>query len=677
MFGLEGVELALIIVFATLLAGIMSGYPVAFALGGSAILSYILVSGLSQSGVLLDGSGEPLIQSVQRMFERNPGLVPNRIFGNILGGPSVDVLLAVPLFVFMGIALERSRVAEDLLTTMAKLFGSLPGGLAISVVIVGALLAASTGIVGATVVTMGLLALPTMLKRGYSPELACGTICASGTLGQIIPPSIVLVLLGQQVGEIYSEYHPGEVVSVGTLFKGAILPGLLLVSLYITYILIVAFIWPDKAPAIHEKGRRNEHLEAHGGSWSRYMSFLLGGPLFMAGLWIVFTMYGLSGTQQAIPGQEASFVAAPISTGSMALFTFAGICAFLAYALFPAEKKPPLIFIVTGAVSFLYMAAFHVDPSTALDKMVFLQAIPIVLIITGLRDIVPLLAKNEIIRVVFPPVVLILAVLGSILGGVTNPTAAAGLGAGGAIMLAALRLSGKDFDTRWIIRAGIALIALVILVSIFDLRIQITQKPWIEWAAVFAAIIAFHIAVGGMLWASWILYKRGTMSEIVRTTTMITSMVFFILIGSQLLNLTLKSFGGDEYIQDFLLSFGDGDRKTVLIVVLIVIFLMGFVLDFLEIIYIVIPIVGPVLFSGDLDPVWVTILIAVNLQTSFLTPPFGFALFYLRGVAPKSVRTIQIYKGVLPFVLIQILAMVILWNFESISTFLPELLPPG
>lgn len=676
MFGLEGVEVALIIVFVSLFLGILSGYPVAFALGGSAIVSFVIIASLSEAGLLLDGEGEPLLSNVKQAFARNPGFVPSRIFGNILGGPNVDVLLAVPLFVLMGIALERSRVAEDLLTTMAKLFGPLPGGLAISVVVVGALLAASTGIVGATVVTMGLLALPTMLKRGYSPELATGTICASGTLGQIIPPSIVLVLLGQQVGEIYSEYHPGEVVSVGTLFKGAMLPGLLLVSLYIGYVLIYAFLKPEKAPAIHDPNAPHELRDKYQGDIKRMIMMLAGLPLLVVIFWIVSSLFGLSGNQTPPPGAE-NFVPPLISGVTMAVAAFIAIALVVAYAVTPDEGVGRLTIGFAGVVAFLLVAALIVTPDVDNGMMTVYQAIPIAMMLYGLAKALPRLQSNEILKVVFPPVVLIVAVLGSILGGVANPTAAAGLGAGGAIMLAAIRTAGKEFSTKPLHLGGLAVMVLVVLVSVFDLRLQVANKPIAEWIAVVAAIVVFHIVIASLLYGCYVLIKKGIMRDVVQSTAMITSMVFFILIGSQVLNLVLKSFDGDSYIQEFLLSVGGDDRRFVLLMVMIVIFLMGFVLDFLEIIYIVIPIVGPVIFSGDLDPVWVTILIAVNLQTSFLTPPFGFALFYLRGVAPASVKTRQIYRGVLPYVLIQVLALTILWFIEPISTFLPSVLPEG
>ncbi len=670
LFGLDGVELSIIIVFSCLIVSILSGFPVVFALGGSALISLTIILLLNANGALVSESGNPIIRDSLQSVLRNVGLIPNRLFGNILGGPSVDVLLAVPLFVFMGITLERSRIAEDLLTTMARAFGSMPGGLAISVVVVGALLAASTGIVGATVVTMGLLSLPTMLKNGYSTELATGSICASGTLGQIIPPSIVLVLLGQQVGEIYSEAHPGEVVSVGTLFKAAMIPGLLLVLLYIAYILFVALRDPAKAPAVDV-----QKLQDTPESVSKPVSLILGLPVAILIVWVMLSVSGLSGGQQSAPGSTAAFFAPPLSSKITMLVMVATIVLSLAWTIFPAQPKIPVVSGVIGCFGLLAIDWAVVNPQTTPGQAFFYYAIPAVLTVTGVAAAIIQLRKHEISRVVFPPIILIVAVLGSILGGLTNPTAAAGLGAGGAILLAATRLSADKYITWPIITTAIALVILLLISSAFDLRMQISNISGENQVAIIVATFCYYIFLSGFAYACFILIRERVMQDVVLQTTKITSMVFVILIGSQMLNLTLKTFGGDAYIQDFLRQFDS--EHTVLILVLVVIFIMGFVLDFLEIIYIVIPIVGPVIFGGDLDPKWVTILIAVNLQTSFLTPPFGFALFYLRGVAPPEVKTTQMYRGILPFVLIQILALVILWYVEPLSTLLPDLLPEG
>lgn len=670
LFGLDGVELSIIIVFGCLIIAILSGFPVAFALGGSALISLSIILVLNGNGALLNESGDPVIKDSLQSVLRNIGLIPNRIFGNILGGPSVDVLLAVPLFIFMGITLERSRIAEDLLTTMARAFGTVPGGLAISVVVVGALLAASTGIVGATVVTMGLLSLPTMLKNGYSTELATGTICASGTLGQIIPPSIVLVLLGQQVGEIYSEAHPGEVVSVGTLFKAAMIPGLLLVLLYIAFILFVALRNPEKAPVIADETPIDRTQPR-----SKPFSLTVGLPVVILITWILLGVSDLSGSQYPSPGTGNDFSPAPLSSKITMLVALAAIIVSLAWTIFPEQSKLPLISGLSGCFALLIIDYFMVDPQTSAGNALLKYAAAMVLTVFGVAAAVIHLRKNEILRVVFPPVILIVAVLGSILGGLTNPTAAAGLGAGGAILLAATRLSADRYRTWPIILAAVAVVILLLISSAFDLRMQLNEISGENKLAILSASVCYYIFVAGFAFACFILIKEKVMRDVVLQTTKITSMVFAILIGSQMLNLTLKTFGGDAYIQDLLRQFDS--EYSVLLLVLVVIFIMGFVLDFLEIIYIVIPIVGPVIFGGDLDPRWVTILIAVNLQTSFLTPPFGFALFYLRGVAPQTVKTQQIYRGILPFVLIQILALAILWFVEPLSTLLPNLLPEG
>ena len=285
-----------------------------------------------------------------------------------------------------------------------------------------------------------------------------------------------------------------------------------------------------------------------------------------------------------------------------------------------------------------------------------------------------LLAKNELVRVVFPPLVLIVAVLGSILGGITNPTPAAALGAAGAIMLAAYRrLKDEERTGKVIIFSTFAIIVAILMGVNFDLRINVQEVSFETWVAFTFAKASYLLALFGLLFACWVLYSGGVMTPVVRETAKVTSMVFTILIGSQLLNLVVISFGGEHYIQQFLRSFDN--EMTVFLIVMLVLFILGFVLDFLEIIYIVIPIVGPVIYGGTFDPKWVTIMIAVNLQTSFLTPPFGFALFYLRGVAPKEVTTGHIYRGVAPFVLIQVVGLAILWFFPQIVTIVPALIP--
>ncbi len=451
-------ELIPLLLFLAVILVLLAGFPVAFTLGGTALI-------FAGVGVLTGNFTEALLSGL-----------PNRIFG-IMGN---ETLVAVPLFVFMGVTLERARIAEELLDTLSGLFGSLRGGLGISVTLVGMLRAASTGIVGATVVTMGLLSLPTMLRRGYSPEISAGTICASGTLGQIIPPSIILVMLGDVMTTAYQQAQLNQgifspkTISVGDLFAGALIPGLLLVVLYILYILVVAFFKPSVMPA-HVRG----------------------------------------------PEDRVSFV--------------------------------------------------------------------------------------QILHALLPPLFLIFAVLGSILGGFATPTEAAGVGAMGALLLALIR---RQLD-----------------------------------------------------------YNR--LQEIMRSTLKISSMVFMILIGASIFSLVFRGYGGDDAVRNLFESLPGGIFGAVLLV-MIVMFLLGFVLDFIEITFVVVPIVGPILLTMGLDPVWLGIMIAINLQTSFLTPPFGFALFYLRGVAPPEITTTQIYRGVMPFVAIQIFALILLAIFPDLITWLPR-----
>ena len=441
-----------------LCAGLASGFPVAFVLGGVALL----FAGL---GVLL-GNFDP---SFLMAF-------PNRLFDTLTS----QTLLAIPLFVFMGVMLERSKLAEALLTRVAGLFGQRRGGLVVAVILVGGILAASTGIVGATVVTMGLISLPVMLRAGYDPKLATGAIAASGTLGQIIPPSIVLVLLGDQLGNAYQRaqlamgnFAP-ETVSVGDLFAGALLPGLGLVTLYLTYVLWVAWRHPERAPAL------------------------------------------------------------------------------------PEVEKPRLVDV--------------------------------------LLDIVPALG-------------LIVLVLGSILGGFATPTEAAAVGAVSACVFAAMR---------------------------------------------------------GQL-------SLGRLHQVAQETVKISAMVFAILFGAAMFSLVFRGYGGDDLVHELLTGLPGGTTGAI-IAVMVAMFLLGFVLDFIEIIFIVVPIVAPVLFLLGVDPVWLGVMMAINLQTSFLTPPFGFALFYLRGVAPPAIPTTAIYRGVVPFIGLQLLMLVLLAMFPGLATWLPGVL---
>ena len=452
-------EIIPLLMFVVVCLVLMAGYPVALSLSGTALIFALAgyVTGYFDMAFL--------------------HALPNRLFGTIKN----TTLIAVPLFVLMGVMLEKSRLSEDLLDSMADLFRGFRSGLGLSVVIVGALLAASTGIVGATVVTMGLMSLPTMLKRGYSASQATGIICATGTLGQIIPPSIALVLLGDILSTAYQQaqlsagvYAP-KIVSIGDLFVGAIIPGLILVVLYSFYVLL--FVKPSCAIVAADDG-----------------------------------------IAQPLVGERLS----------------------------------------------------------------------------------------RAMRNLLPPIFLIVAVLGSILSGAATPTEAAGVGAFGATLLAMFR--GQ--------------------LSIARLR------------------------------------------EVAQTTTEVTSMVFLILIGAAVFSLVFRGFGGEELVEQFFTTL-PGGLVAATVLVMVVIFLLGFVLDFIEITFVVVPIVGPVLLAMGLDPVWLGVMIAINLQTSFLTPPFGFALFYLRGVAPPSVATEDIYRGVVPFIMIQLLLMLMLSLWPTLATWLP------
>ncbi|MBW2941181.1 TRAP transporter large permease subunit [Zhongshania sp. CAU 1632] len=452
------IEFLPLLMFAVICLVLMLGYPVAFSLAGTAML-------FAGIGISIGHFDASFLSSLS-----------GRLFGTITN----VTLLAVPLFVLMGVLLEKSRLAEDLLSNMAALFGRRRGGLGFSVILVGMLLAASTGIVGATVVTMGLMSLPTMLKRGYSPSLATGTICATGTLGQIIPPSIALVLLGDTLSSAYQQaqldlgvFSP-KTLSVGDLFIGALVPGLLLVVLYLLYMGFVAMTRPESAPAATDL------------------------------------------------------------------------------------DPPPLMQLLKGLV---------------------------------------------------PPIALILTVLGSILVGAATPTEAAGVGALGAALMAAAK------GELNIVRLG----------------------------------------------------------EVARETLKVTCMVFMILIGAAVFSLVFRGFGGDDLIQHFFAQL-PGGVMTATLIVMLVIFLLGFILDFIEITFVVVPIVGPILLAMGVDPIWLGIMIALNLQTSFLTPPFGFALFYLRGVAPPSVTTSDIYRGVAPYIALQLLMLTLLAIWPSLATWLPSII---
>ncbi|RED13163.1 TRAP transporter large permease [Pontivivens insulae] len=785
IFGLDGVEVGLIITFACLFGAIMSGYPVAFAIGGAGVIAFGILAALSDAGILLhaavdDRSAEyaallaegvargdislfrypdlptyeaPIFpQGWEHAFDRTIALITNRMNERVFAGPSIETLLAVAMFVLMGITLERSKIANDLLTSMARVFGPLPGGLAVSIVVVGAFLAASTGIVGATVVTMGLLALPTMLRNGYSPELSTGVIAASGTLGQIIPPSIVIVLLGTLAGDLYSTAQEefatelqcpdaltylGEpaVLSVGTLFQAALLPGIFLAFLYGAYAFGFALVFPHKAPAV-DLGTKSD--TAMVGPYHN-LTWFLGAPVAIILFAIGLNGVGLAGSQHiqissiAEQGEQAELRtnvgeacqiamierhgqemwdravaqqaeinaaggnlsqderelteeqveelrlaavenAAPISSTVLIAWVLAALTFVLALGVAPRESKTPILIGAAGIVLGLVLDIAFLSPLASPGVYFLVLAVPYAMVLYGLKHAFVRLGKNELLRVVFPPLVLIVAVLGSILGGITNPTPAAALGAAGAIMLAAYRKLEEDPEksAKPILWGTLAMALMLILGTTFDLRIGISEVTFENGVAYFFAIIAFFISMTSLLYACWVLFAKNVLTPVVRESAKVTAMVFAILIGSQMLNLVLISFGGEHYIQDFLKAF-DSEYKVFLIVML-VLFILGFVLDFLEIIYIVVPIVGPVIYGGTLDPAWVTIMIAVNLQTSFLTPPFGFALFYLRGVAPPSITTGHIYRGVIPFVLIQVVGLGLLWMFPGIVTLVPDLL---
>ena len=782
--GLDGIEIGLIIVFCLLFAGIMSGFPVGFAIGGSAIIAFGILAMLDGSGILvrevidtgstsyqdLRGAGVsaydisrfrypelpteivPLFEGGwQQAVNRNLSFIVNRMNERVIAGQSIETLLAVLMFVLMGIALERSRIANELLTTMAGVFGPLPGGLAVSVVVVGAFLAASTGIVGATVVTMGLLSLPTMLRHRYSPELATGVISASGTLGQIIPPSIVIVLLGTLAGDLYATAQEeraqsvgcsdaltylGEaaVVSVGTLFQAAILPGLMLALMYGLYAFGYALLNPKKAPPVPTMGDgEGERITArHATIWfllvpAAIIAFALASntvnitgsqDITVASVADTETvsfmrtnvsddcreamieLHGQEKWDEAVAARQEAATegytvstatvsrtdeeiqeirlqriadAAPIGTGVLVMFVLLALVMTTAHGIRKTSFWNYAAGVVGITLAFL-IDAFMVPADASSGTRFLALFIPVGLCLYSCRHAALILARHPVFKVLFPPLVLIVSVLGSILAGITNPTPAAALGAAGAILLAGHRvLEVRNKSGRVIIISAFAIVIMILVGINFDLRVQIENVGFENWVAVIVGLAAYHVAFGGMLYACWVLFKSAVLTPVVRETAKVVSMVFTILIGSQVLNLVIISFGGEHYIQEFLRSF---DREwVVFLIVMLVLFILGFVLDFLEIIYIVIPIVGPVIYGGTLDPKWVTVMIAVNLQTSFLTPPFGFALFYLRGVAPKEVTTRQIYRGVIPFVIIQVFGLAILWLFPSIVTIVPDLIP--
>jgi TRAP-type mannitol/chloroaromatic compound transport system permease large subunit len=365
--------------------------------------------------------------------------------------------------------------------------------------------------------------------------------------------------------------------------------------------------------------------------------------------------------------------AAPIGTGVLTIAVLLGLILTTAAGVAPGERRRELGIGALGIGLMLLADVLFISPLSTSGATVLILAIPLIFALYGCRVAAGLMAQNDLIRVVFPPLVLIVAVLGSILGGITNPTPAAALGAAGALMLAAYRkLHDEGRSGRMILIAAFAVVVMILVGINFDLRIGLSDVALEQIIAFVVAQLAYSIAMIGLLYACWVLLREKVLTPVVRETTKVTSMVFAILIGSQMLNLVVISFGGEHYIQDFLRSFES--EFAVFLIVMLVLFILGFVMDFLEIIYIVVPIVGPVIYGGTMDPSWVTIMITVNLQTSFLTPPFGFALFYLRGVAPASVTTGHIYRGIIPFVFIQVFALALLWLFPDVVTIVPALI---
>lgn len=528
----------LIILGFALLAGIMTGIPVMLVIAGVPLAI-------------------AFIASIFGAFDLSFLLAyPNRIFGVM----SNTILIAVPLFVLMGVLLEQSRVAERMLLNMTRMLGGSRGTLVLSVVVVSALIAASTGIIGATVVMLGMIALPALLHAGVSERLSSGLICASGTLGQIIPPSIVLIILGDQISNAHIEAQRNvgnfapDPVTVGDLFAGALLPGLVLVALYSVYALVAVNLGaaPDRA---------TEDVTSDKG---------LNDP----------TTNGIEASADA----------------------------------------------------------------------------------------------RDLIVTVAPPILLIVAVLGSILMGVATPTEAAAVGVLGTLLIAA---GYSDVKFRYLpaimIVTALAAFGLVILKASGATHIDASGLAGSLGFGTLIAIFCAVLLLAGMVTAILCLWRVGVLIGAITRTIEISAMIFGIIIAASMLSLVFRGFQGDEIVNEMLTSI-PGEKWGMLIVTMTVIFLLGFVLEFVEIVLIVIPIIGPVLLATDFDPVWLAVLVALNLQTSFLTPPFGFALFYFRSVAPKEVSTETIYLSIIPFVIIQLLAMVIVVAFPALSTWLPSLL---
>ncbi len=520
---------------------------------------------------------------------------------------------------------------------------------------------------------------------------------------------------------------------MGTLFQAALLPGILLAVLYAVYALAFALYDPRHAPSVvlADDGPSGPPRNASE-TWTWFVvlpAALIGGAVLLGQAGVIgsqslivdrFTDAGAGASlrtnvspqceaamidlhgqaawnaavaeQAAIAaagGQVASVErtaaeiaalrvemvadAAPLSPQLVTLYLMIGLSLVVARGVAPLADPVPLVVGGVGVIAALAVDAVLIGPEMSEGTAFLLLMLPTLAGLWGLRAAAGRLATNDLLRVVFPPLVLIVAVLGSILGGITNPTPAAALGASGAIMLAAYRKLADDRRSgKMVIQASFALVIMILVGVNFDLRMGRAEVAFEEYVAFGVAQVAYHVAIFGVLYSCWVLWRGGVLAPVVRETAKVTSMVFTILIGSQILNLVVISFGGEHYIQEFLRSFDN--EMVVFLIVMLVLFILGFVLDFLEIIYIVVPIVGPVIYGGTMDPKWVTIMIAVNLQTSFLTPPFGFALFYLRGVAPPSVTTAHIYTGVIPFVLIQLASLMMLWLFPGVVTIVPDLL---
>ncbi|MDJ0608415.1 MAG: SLC13 family permease [Kiloniellales bacterium] len=552
---MELLFLALLILL--MAAALGMGYPVAFALPGSAILTIGLAAG---AGYLFAGDTDAYFA------QGGPGQWLSAGVTNLRGvywEAERDTLIAIPLFIFMGIMLQRSKIAEDLLVTMAQLFGPIPGGLGISVVFVGALLAATTGIVGATVVAMGLISLPAMLRNNYSHSVATGTIAASGTLGQIIPPSIVLIILADQLASatdqasasrkaLYKE-STGELTmpsafdvsstSAGEMFLGAFLPGLVLVGLYMAFILCFALFRPHLAPTVPYDGR--------------------------------------------------------------------------------------------------------------FDRQFF----------------------GKVALILIPPLTLIFLVLGSILTGIATVNQAGAIGAAGALIMAGYRLTeGRPGAFRPAILAVASLVVIGVLLSFYEINVKKIRSGEDAFAVAVAAVAVTGLLTA-LVWSGWRALKvEDTLQGVMIETAKTTSLVFIILLGAAMLTAAFRAFGGEELVREFLGSL-PGGFWTQFVIVMLVIFILGFFLDFIEIAVVVVPIVAPILLadpSANVTAVWLGVMIGLNIQTSFLTPPFGFALFYLRGVAPAIVKTISMYKGVIAFIALQLFALVVVGLYPNLVNYLPQ-----